>query len=248
MKPPVPFNVYVQALGGKFLGPNAYNNTAISLALQYSMGIVPIAYQIKHDTDDGGISTSFTNGSASPLPILTMPVSGSGNPTVNYLAPGSKTIVGKANIFLPNANEIATLLVSIPSPSGQAILFSQPVLLNPQQVEYNIHTIIPGLLLTPNTTTIVPGGNISVFVAMMCGCKIINKKDWYWTYTDFSVTARVTYRDGTEKQVDLVFDQSINLSLFTAPVPDFNFIRQVNFAAQQKSTGNYGALLQNMLV
>ncbi len=173
-----------------------------------------------------------------------MPVSGSGNPAVNYLTPGVNTIVGQTNIFLPNTNEIAALLVSIPTPSGKPLRFSQPVLLNPQQVVYNVPVVVPGLLLTANTTSPVPPGNISVFVAMMCGCKItIGKPTSFWTYTDFSVSAGVTYNDTTEAQINLSFDQQANFSLFKTPVSNFNNIKQINFAAQQKSTGNYGAML-----
>lgn len=244
MKPPVPFLVHVQALGGKFLGPNAYNNTAIGIALQYSMGIIPLAYQIKADTDDGNISTSFTTGSTSPFPILTMPDTGTGNPTVNYLTPGPKTIVGKASVFLPDSNETAMLLISIPTASGQGLLFSQPVLLNPQKAGYDIHVIIPGLLLTPNLKVKMPPNTISVFVAMMCGCKIVDKKGTYWHPADFSVSARITYKNGKEDQVNLVFDKNFNESLFSKTVADIADIKQINFSAQQKSTSNYGALLQ----
>lgn len=248
MKAPVPIRIHLQALGGKFLGPNAYDNTGIQLSLHYSMGTIPLAYTVTPNlTDDGNISTVFTNGTTSFLPILTMPVSGSGNPAVNYLTPDTNTVVGTANIILPNANETAILTVSIPTPSGKSIVINQPVLLNPQQVVYNVSVVVPGLLLTKNTSIIVPAGTISVFVAMMCGCKITigipNKS--YWTYTDFTVSARVTYKNGTEEQVNLVFDQQANLSLFTAPVNDFDKISKVNFAAQQISTGNYGVFLQN---
>lgn len=247
MKPPVPFNVYLQALGGKFLGPHAYDNTTIQLSLQYSMGYVDIPYTvIPNTTDDGGIGTVFTNGVTSFLPILTMPLSGTGNPAVNYLTPDSNTIRGTTNIFLPNTNETALLTASIPTPSGTPFILSQNVLLNPQQVDYTITMVVPGLLLTPNTSTTVPPGTISVFVAMMCGCKItVNNPTSFWTYTDFNVSARILYKDGTSKQVDLAFDTTVNLSLFTATVEDINNIQQVNFAAQQKSTGNYSVLLQD---
>lgn len=254
MKAPVPFQVYLQALGGKFLGPNAYNNAGIQVSLKYSLGIIPVEYKVIATTDDGGISTTFTNGSTSFMPILTMPESGSGNPTVNYLTPNANvpttyTIVGTANIFLPGANETATLIVNIPTPSGEVIQLFQPVLLNPQQTNYKISVVVPGLLLTENTTIEVPKDHISVFVTMMCGCKVtIGNPTSFWTWTDFAVSARVTYRDGTTEQVDLTFDKKANLSLFSAPVDRYDEIIRVNFAAQQKSTGNYGAYLQNFLL
>lgn len=245
MKAPVPFTVHLQALGGKFLGPNAFDNPSIKLELDYSMGRIPIPYKvIPGTTDDGAISTSFTNGVTSFLPILTMPLSGTGNPVVNYLSPGAHTIAGRVNIFLPDNNEIAMLHASIPAPSGVPFVFSQPVLLCPRQTVYTVTMVIPGLLLTPNTNTVLPPGTIAVNVAMMCGCKIINKPDWYWTYTDFDVHAMVTYQDGTGALVNLSFDQQVNLSLFTAPVTNYSTIREVNFWATQKSTANYGALRQ----
>ncbi len=247
MKSPVPINIFLQALGGKFLGPNAFNNTGIQLSLQYSRGTIPVPYLVVPGiTDDGVISTSFTNGTSSFLPILTMPVSGSGNPTVNYLTPDVHTIVGKTGIFLPDTNETAVLYVTIPVPSGKPLVFSQMVLLNPQQTNYTVTVVVPGLLLVANTNIVVPPNNISVYVAMMCGCKITTGLPAsFWTYTDFAVSARVTYDDGTQKQVELIFDKKINLSMFRAPVLNFNNILRVNFAAQQRSTGNYGVLLQS---
>lgn len=247
MKAPVTVRVFLQALGGKFLGPNAYNNGDIKVSLHYSRGEAPVEYKvIPNQTDDGGISGTFTNGTTSFLPILQMPESGTGNPTVNYLTPGSHTICGETRIFLPDTNELATLRASIPTPSGQPLLLEQNVLLNPQQTDYTLSMVVPGLLLTPNTNTLVPPGTISVFVAMMCGCKVtIGKPTSFWTWTDFSVSARVTYKDGTEEQVNLSFDKTVNLSLFTATVKNFDQVIRVNFAAQQKSTANYGALLQS---
>lgn len=246
MKAPVTVQVFLQALGGKFLGPNAYDNGNIKLSLHYSRGEAPFEYKIiSGETDDGAISGDFTNGTTSFLPILQMPESGQGNPIVNYLTPGSKTICGETRIFLPNTNELAMLRALIPTPSGQSLLLEQNVLLNPQQTDYTLSMVVPGLLLTPNTSILVPPGTISVFVAMMCGCKItIGKPTSFWTWTDFTVSARVTYKDRTEEQLELSFDKTVNLSLFTAAVKNYDQISHVNFAAQQKSTANYGALLQ----
>jgi hypothetical protein len=175
-----------------------------------------------------------------------MPVSGTGNPTVNYLTPGANTIVGKTNIVLPAVNEAAILYATIPTPSGKSLIFSQMVWLSPQQTAYTVTVVVPGLLLVANTNIVIPPNTISVYVAMMCGCKITTGlATSFWTYSDFSVAARITYDDGTEKQVALNFDKKINLSTFTAEVPRFNHILEVNFTAQQKSTGNYGVLLQS---
>jgi hypothetical protein len=174
-----------------------------------------------------------------------MPQSGTGNPAVNYLTPVADTIAGTASIFLPDSNETAVLTVSIPTPSGKPIVFNQPVLLNPQQVYYKVTVVVPGLLLMPNTSLLVAPDTISVLVTMMCGCKVtIGLPTSFWTYTDFAVSARIRYKDRSEAQVNLAFDHKTNASLFIAPVINFDNISEINYAAQQKSTGNYGALLQ----
>ncbi|MBL7731048.1 MAG: hypothetical protein JNM88_07720 [Chitinophagaceae bacterium] len=248
MKAPVPFLVYLQALGGKFLGPNAYNNSGIQVSLKYSLGIFPVEYKVISGTDDGAINTTFTNGSTSFMPILTMPESGTGNPAVNYLTAGPHTIVGKTNIFLPGSNETATLIVHIPTPSGKLIEIQEPVLLNPQQTDYRIIVVVPGLLLTENTSVLIPPDTISVFVNMMCGCKVTTGLSTsFWTWTDFEVFARIIYNDGVNEDVTLTFDKAANQSLFTGKVPDINRVNKINFTARQKSTGNYGALLQSFI-
>lgn len=224
------------------------------MSLQYSRGTVPVTYSLSN-INDGIINQAFTTGLTSFMPILTMPQSGTGNPTVNYLTPGiipgtpnTTTVVGETSVFLPDVIETATLTVNIPTPySPKPIVITQPVLLDPRQENYEVHVVVPGLLVKENTNIVVPIGNISVFVEMMCGCQVsVKKATSFWTPSDFTVTARMTYTDGTKPMdANLVLDPDINGSLFIAPGPNFKNIKSVNFSAIQKSTGNYGALLVN---
>jgi len=238
--------VFLQALGGKFLGPNAFGNTGIKVALSVNGNNTPIPYQvIVGTTDDGIISQGFTYGSSSFLPILKKPVLAGRDPSVFYLSPGPDTISGTATFALPATPVTATLSAVIPSPSGQALLMNQPVLLYPQQTVYRIVMVIPGLLLTLNTTNPVPGA-VSVFVAMMCGCKVTQGLPTsYWSANDFAVNAIVRYKNNSVVTVVLTQDLQTNDSLFSAAVADAENISSVCFTAQQSSTGNYGSIVQN---
>lgn len=244
MKTPVLFQVYLQALGGKFLGPNAFDNTNIKVSLKYSLGNFPLQYKvIQGTTDDGTISQSFTDGSTSFMPILTMPDNDKGNPAVNYLTPGAKTIVGHSGIFLPDTNEYGTITASIPLSSGGNLVLTQQVLLDPQQLEYRITMVVPGLLL--EWYSAVPKNQVAVYVKMMCGCKVTQGLPTsFWTVSDFTVYARVYYKDNQFITLKLVFNTAANDSSFIANLPDAKPISHINYFATQKSTGNYGALVQ----
>lgn len=234
--------IYLQALGGKFLGPNAYDNANINVSFQYSGGQFNIPYQVIASTNDGAISPIFTAGSSSPMPILT-PASETGqNPSVNYLTANINTIMGLSNAFsLPEAPELATLTVSIPTPSGKNLSLSQGVWLFPEQQLYKITVIVPGLLVEPNTPP--SSTEISVYVKMMCGCKVsVNLPTSFWSPSDFMVNASVTFNDGTTQQYALCFYNTSNDSLFIADVPNANQIQSISYYAQQNSTGNYGEL------
>jgi hypothetical protein len=241
----IPFQVYVQALGGKFLGPNAYNNMAIrlSLALPGELQPVHIPYVVTPTiTNDGNISGTFTDGATSFMPILTMPATAAANPAVNYLTPDANTIAGNCSILLPAKEEQAVLTVIIPTPSGNQLIFKQPVLLSPLKTSYKVSIVIPGLLLTAGTVN-TASGNISVFVKMMCGCKITQGlATSFWTVSDFEVSAYVKFADNTSGYYTLSFDQPANDSMFAAAITGKPAITHVEFSAMQKSTGNYGFL------
>ena len=246
MKTPVPVNVYLQALGGKFLGPNAYDYSQIGVSLKFSRGSFKLNYSVvSGTTNDGVIGTTFAAGSTSFQPILTMPASGVGNPAVNYLSSNNNTVVGSVGIFLPDANEYGLLTASVPTPSGFSVLLQQSILLSPQIVDYRIVMTVPGLLVRRNTAP-VSGANLSVFVNMMCGCKVTQGLPTsFWTPSDFVVSAMVYYKNGTNSIYPLTFNAQTNDSLFSGTVPDRANIGRVNFFAQQKSTANYGALTQD---
>lgn len=81
--------VYIQALGGKFLGPNAYKTDSIKLSLRLHDDTLPITYQLEGQANDGEIGPDFLvslpsiQGSSSFLPILTPVAAAGSNPAVN---------------------------------------------------------------------------------------------------------------------------------------------------------------------
>lgn len=239
--------IYLQALGGKFLGPNAYQTDNIKICLSYSGGQVDIPYQLVPGvSDDGIISQGFTDGSTSFMPILNMGPLGGQNPNVFYLTPSANTINGQVELALPTSNELATLQVSIPSPNNQTLLYSQTVILTPEQTDYRITVVVPGLLLQANTANPIPG-SVSVFATMMCGCKATTGLPTsFWNPNDFAVSANVQYKNGSQTMYALSLNEQTDNSLFSAPVQDAEAIVSIHFSAQQKSTGNYGALVQTM--
>jgi hypothetical protein len=239
--------VYLQALGGKFLGPNAYQTNNIKVSLSYSGGTIDFPYQLVPGvSDDGIISQGFTDGSSSFMPILNMPALNGQNPHVFFLTPGPHTIAGQATLELPTSIQIATLTVSIPAPNDYILQFTQPVILTPEQTDYRITVVIPGLLLQANTENPIPGA-VSVFATMMCGCKAtVGLPTSFWNPNDFTVSANVQYKSGTQMVYTLSLNEQTNNSLFSAPVQNETEIQSIYFTAQQKSTGNFGALLQTM--
>ena len=239
--------IYLQALGGKFLGPNAYQTDNIKINLSYSGGQVDFPYQLVPGvSDDGIISQGFTDGSSSFMPILNMPGLSGQNPNVFYLTPGPHTIAATGELELPPSNEIASLQVSIPSPNDNMLQFTQAVILTPEQTDYRITVVVPGLLLQANTENPIPGA-VSVFATMMCGCKAtVGLPTSFWNPNDFTVSANVLYKNGTQMAYTLSLNEQTNNSLCSAPVQNDAEIQSIDFTAQQKSTANYGALLQTM--
>mgnify|MGYP001449042624 CR=1 FL=1 len=51
--------IYLQALGGKFLGPNAYNTNDIKLSLTLDGKPTPITYQLTDNVNAGVIGPAF---------------------------------------------------------------------------------------------------------------------------------------------------------------------------------------------
>lgn len=235
--------VYLQALGGKFLGPHAYMTDEITVTLAYSGGTISLPYALGSMSNDGSISTDFTVGSSSFMPILT--AQQSGNPVVNYLTADANTISAQAELVLTNDSETGMLSISVPRPDGAPLVLEQSVLLVQTQTMYNPIIVVPGLLLIPGQGDPDPY-SISVFVKMMCGCQVtINMPTSFWSPSDFTVSAEVWYADGSMQVCQLSFDVTTNNSLFHTGVEDYYNIVQVNFTARQSSTGNYGYLSQS---
>jgi hypothetical protein len=243
--------IYLQALGGKFLGPNAYKTDSIKLSLTLLGNTVPITYQLGANVNDGGIGPNFISslpsneGISSFLPILTpLPAKGS-EPAVNYLTPNNHTICGTVAVTVSQPTVLGTVSVSIPRPQGQDLVLTESIALDQLQADYRVIVVVPGLLLEapPAGTTADMSNSISVYVKMMCGCPIttgIPKS--YWAQNDFLVAAEVVDKNGGSRKQSLTFTSDATPSLFHAAVKDIANIKLVNFTARQKSTGNIGYL------
>jgi len=242
--------IYLQALGGKFLGPNAYNTDSIKLSLTLDGNTLPVTYQLGANVNDGGIGPSFlsslpsTIGLSSFLPILTpVPASGS-EPAVNYLTPNNLTICGTVAVTVTQPAVLGTVSVSIPRPQGDDLVLKQSIALNQLQGDYRVIVVVPGLLLEPLPATIPDLLNgISVMVKMMCGCPITTGiPNSFWAQNDFLVSAEIIQKNGGRERQSLTFASDATPSLFQATVADLASIKRVNFTAKQKSTGNIGYL------
>jgi hypothetical protein len=234
--------IYLQAVGGHFLGANAYTPTGISINLKYSGGKIKIPYTVtKYFTDDGNVSPNFTDGASSFLPIVTIPQPAPGAPvtSVNFLSADFTTIAARASIKLPASVEFAELSVSVPTTSGNPFLINQSVILNPQQPGYKLIVPVPGLYLCAGNITKAA----SVYVKMMCGCPVTaGPPASLWPANDFVVFANVLDISGGNTEYLLTYDptQPTN-SLFTAPfLKTQKTPKSITYTAFQKSTGNYG--------
>ena len=245
--------IYLQALGGKFLGPNAYQTDQIKLSLTLPGDTLPITYQLADDVNDGDIYFNFQSSpsiqkTSSFLPILTpLPASMPG-PAVNYLTPNDLTICGTVAVVVHQPSVLGAVSVSIPRPQGDDLVLTQSIALNQMQADYRVIMVVPGLLLEEPPASAIPdtSGSIFVYVKMMCGCPIttgIPKS--YWAQDDFLVSAEVIYKNGGSDTQSLTFTSDATPSLFHAAVNDIANIKLVNFTARQKSTGNIGYLSVN---
>lgn len=231
-------DVYLQAVGGKYLGPNAYQTRNIHVTLRYGIHTVPIPYNPSGSTDDGTVNTTFSDGSSSPFPILKQPPT-PGNPTVYYLTPGTNPI--KASITVPLADEynLGSLEVKVPTPFGPDLVINSFLILDRSQTTYRVTIPVHGLLLEPVP---IPEGptNLALLVKMMCGCPITGDGTKFWPDYDFAVFADVRYEDGTSETLPMKFAGSAESFYTVSTSSGRGGVKQVYFTATQKSTGNYG--------
>jgi hypothetical protein len=243
--------IYIQALGGKFLGPNAYHTNDIKLTLTLDDKSVPITYKYVEGMNDGEVGSSFINenpptiAQSSFLPILTPNTTSPSSPAVNYLTPISGTICGKIEADVSQEEMLGTLSASIPRPGGEDLVLTQSIALNQMQSDYRATLIVPGLLLEKPKSSEIPPKENSLFllVKMMCGCPIkadITKP--VWVASDFDVSAEIFLKSGERLPQNLTFFPYTTPSLFLTPVANVDNVHMANFSAKQKSTGNIGFL------
>jgi len=242
--------VYIQALGGKFLGPNAYHTNDIKLTLTLAGKSVPITYKYVEGMNDGEVGTSFvyenspTVTQSSFLPILTPNTANPSSPAVNYLTPIEGTIHGQIEADVSQEEILGTLSANIPRPGGEDLVLTQSIALNRMQSDYRAIMIVPGLLLEKPKSSEIPPNENSLFllVKMMCGCPIkadITKP--VWVASDFDVSAEIFLKSGKRFTEKLTFYPDATTSLFRAPA-NVADIHMANFTAKQKSTENIGFL------
>ncbi|MBS0030936.1 hypothetical protein ACTJJ0_27790 [Chitinophaga sp. 22321] len=238
---PVTITVYLQALGGKFLGPNAFSIADEPITVSFICGSIDANLPYAAATsDDGNISSGFSNSIPYTLPILTLD---NNTYTENFLTTDSNTIAGTvtvpASAITPFMN--AAIIAVIPRPTGIPLKIVQNVVLTAGQSAYTFTLLVPGLLLEPATDA-QPADTISVLVKMMCGCKLtVNTSKSFWAPDDFEVMAYLSYSDGSVVSYPMSFDTMSNDSTFIAVIND-NAYTEIYFTAQQRSTGNYGYL------
>lgn len=236
------FTVFLQALGGKLLGPHSYYtaNDGIIVTLSYSGGGITMPYP-QQAANDGSPSTTYLPGATTPFPILTQQANG--NPIVNYLTlpatSGGSIICAQATITPAFPFEIGTLNISVPTPNGAPITITEQVFLSANNDNMQTVTVpVPGLLLE-NGVYSLGQNSASVLVKMMCGCPIEN--NGIWPPSDFEVQAVTSYiGTSTPSYYPMQFDGS-TASLFTAS--GFGNTAQMDavvIIARQLSTGNFG--------
>ncbi len=238
------FNVYVQALGGKFLGPNAYEKDQIKVVLNTAKENYKFSYY-KQGMDDGEILPNFVDGISSFMPIITpQPLNAQLPITVHYLTPGNDTVVASHLIDLPDEIQTAHLIVDVPSPNGH-LRFVQEVLLGKDistnkikdPIVYKTTVVVPGLLVWQ---PVLFQNYISIVVTMMCGCKVSNLVNTtFWEPSDFEVYAYTEHYDQGRSILRLEFNAHSPDSRFEGKI-QMSGIKSIFFAARQISTGNYG--------
>ena len=240
---PVNITVFLQAFGGKFLGPNAFNNTSIRIHLLMEGQTYPFNYNAAGSgIDDGMISQQFSNASPYASPILTLqPTSPVNQYQTNYLTIDDTTVRGSVTVKVPNAPYItASIKAYIPRPTGLTLEVEQQIVLVPQQSNYTFIMPVAGLLLEPNPVS-QPDGILSVLVKMMCGCQVtVGKSNSFWSPDDFNVSANVTFANNSKESYPMNFDNDSNNSAFYASIPVTSRVLFVCYTAQQYSTGNFG--------
>jgi hypothetical protein len=245
MSQTVSITIYLQAVGGHFLGAHAYDPANIKVKLSYSGGEIDIPYAVTTNfTDDGNPSPNFTSGASSYMPIITIPQTAPAAQVaaVNFLSADFTTIAAKATIALPGTTEFADIAVSVPTTLGQPFLLKQSVILNPAQPDYQIIIPVTGLYLSAANVT----GSIAVNVKMMCGCPITQGPPAsLWPANDFTVYANVLDISNNITPYLLTYtpNQTGNSQFSAALLSNQAKISSVTFTAFQKSTGNYGAFV-----
>lgn len=240
------FEVYLQALGGKFIGQNAFLPHQIKVSIFINGIVHPLSYYSgkTNPPDDGEVGPAYFDGSSSVVPILTNnPTKAVVPVTINYLTPQPGiTVVAKGSADLNNANEIAELVVEYPIPGPnntiKTLTIRQPMQLNAFQLQYKTTVLIPGLLVHTPT---LKDNKLSAVVTMMCGCRVSNgSTPPYWLPADFKVLAQVAYKNQPSVQLPLSLVREGSASEFEGTLTNTTDIESITVIANQQSTGNFG--------
>lgn len=243
------FEIYLQALGGKFIGQNAYLPANIKVhvfvnGIEHRLPYFSAPSNPPNPPDDGAVGPAYFDGVSSVVPILTNhPTTALVPVEINYLTPQpGYTVVAKGPVDLKNANETGELVVEYPIPgpnnSTKTLTIRQPVVLNALQTNYKFTVVVPGLLVH---TPVLTGNQVSAVVTMMCGCRVSNgSTPPFWLPADFEVVAHVAYKQKPAVQVPLSIVTTGSASAFAGTLTDTIDIESITVTANQKSTGNFG--------
>lgn len=234
--------IRVQALGGKFLGPDI----GYSLVTVRDVLTGDVIAQGVAEGDSGVLTTSATPpAGATVSTVITgdafqwlSPTPGSPSPTAGFIAAfdlDQPQLVEVSAAALTNGvpnDHVTSARVWLP-PSAQ--LISEPGLV----------LVMPGLnvqILTPNPAQ--PATNplsVTAWVTMMCGCKISDTTDW--PPGEFTVTATVLTLDGEGVANETLALQETSVfgttTAMTLPSGAGNY--QLVVTAVQESTSNSGS-------
>jgi hypothetical protein len=182
--------VRVQAKGGKFIGPDG----GYSLVTLREVVSGEILAQRIATGGSGDLSTTFTPGATRE----TIVTPGPAGDTVNWLsAPAGQPTAGllaTLDLNRPTLVEFSATALSNGIPNGHVT--RQQMWLTPGahlDQEPGVVLVIPGLnvqILAPDVASPPTGSlSVTVWVAMMCGCKIADASPWL--PSEFQVYARV---------------------------------------------------------
>jgi hypothetical protein len=235
--PPTSLLIRVQALGGKFLGPD-----------------IGYAYVTVRDVLTGGIlAQGVAAGDSGVLPSTPPPAPQQQPPAgvpngaifLNGLAywlgidDTTAGFTATMELDAPALAEISASTIVNGLPSDEHVVRTRMWLIPGQDLTANpgLVLVIPGLNVEILTPSPVVSGELQAWVTMMCGCKVGAA---YWPASDFTVTLTIiNLADGSATTQLLTLSDTPSLYMTTLNLASGNY--QLVVTAVQTSTSNCGS-------